>query len=65
MERVPDNYDAFCKYEAEQERQLSKRQVCDCCGYPITDDECLHYKGDYICKNCMETYYMVETPVEY
>ena len=64
MERCPDMYDAFCKHEAEQERELAERQVCDCCGETITEDHCYEIFGGYICQDCMTKYHMVETPVK-
>ena len=63
-EYVPDMYDAFCWHEAEQERELAKRQVCDCCGEPITEDYCYKIVRGYICQRCLEEEYMVPTPVE-
>lgn len=63
-EYVPDMYDAFCWHEAEQERELAKRQRCDCCDQVITDDYCYNINGDHICSDCLEREYLVVTPVE-
>lgn len=62
-----------CKYDPahewdkhcdKQERELAKRQICSECDEPITDDYCYLINGEYICQDCMNDYYMVETPVE-
>lgn len=63
MERVPDNYDAFCKHDAEQERELVKRAVCEDCGEPIMEDTCYLISYKLICENCMDEY-LIPTPVE-
>ena len=55
------DWDRHCE---QQERELAKRQICNECGHPITDDYCYNINGEYICESCMNSYYMVETPVE-
>lgn len=61
---IPDNYDAWSRYQDQQEQELAKRQRCSECDEPITDDYCYNINGEHICKSCMDSYYMVETPVE-
>lgn len=45
-------WDAEC-YAAEQDRQVDRRPVCDCCGGPIQEDCALHYKGFWLCGECV------------
>ena len=54
-------WDRHCEME---ERELAKRQRCSECDEPITDDYCYLINGEYICQDCMNDYYLVETPVE-
>jgi hypothetical protein len=54
-------WDKHCELE---ERELARRQMCGCCCEPITDDYCYLIDGEYICQDCMNDYYLVETPVE-
>jgi formylmethanofuran dehydrogenase subunit E len=61
FERLPDIYDRHCEYEAEEERWLSKRPKCDCCGNPITDDTFYDINGEYLCEECMNDRYLVCT----
>ena len=50
--KVKDNYEAWEAYEANMERALAERPVCDYCGRPIQDD---HYyiNGENICEKCL------------
>ena len=61
---VPDNYDAWSRHQDQMERELAERQRCSECDEPITDDYCYLINGEYICQDCMNSYYMVETPVD-
>ena len=54
-------WDRHCE---EEERWLAKRQVCDGCGEPIAEDYCYFAEGEYLCEDCMNERYIVETPVE-
>lgn len=40
-------------YAEEQDRQTDRRPVCDCCGGPIQEDCALHYKGFWLCGECV------------
>ena len=64
MEHCPDMYDAFTWHEAQREKEAARRQCCDECGEPIWEDFCYYIDGNYICKDCLDRYYMVETPCE-
>ena len=50
----PDNYDAFDRYDAEQQRALAKLPECSECGEKITDEECYEIGGELFCLNCIE-----------
>lgn len=54
----PDNYDAFCRHDAEQEKALAKLPECSECGEPIQEDECYEFNGELICLDCMEEHRM-------
>ena len=45
-------WDAEC-YAAEQDRLTDRRPVCDCCGESIQEDRALHYKGVWLCGECV------------
>ena len=57
----PDNYDAFDRYDAEQERALRKLPECSECGEKITDDECYEFNGELICPECLRDYHRKNT----
>ena len=54
-------WDRYCEME---ERELARRQVCSECGEPIVEDYCYLINDEYICEDCLERYYKVETPEE-
>lgn len=51
---IPDNYDAFDEYEASQEAELKRLPVCCECDYPIQDEYCFEFEGEYICPKCLK-----------
>ena len=51
---IPDNYDAFCEHEAEQQAALKRLPVCSECGERIQDEYCYEVNDEYICEQCME-----------
>lgn len=53
----PDNYDAFCQHDAEQERALSKLPECSECGHPIQTEECFEFNDELICPKCVNEYH--------
>lgn len=61
---VPDMYDMWKLHEDQKERELAKYPRCSECGSTITEDFCYYISGEYVCKDCIVEYYMVETPVE-
>jgi formylmethanofuran dehydrogenase subunit E len=52
----PDNYDAFCHHEAEQEKALSKLPECSECGEKIQEDDCYEFNGELFCNDCMDSH---------
>ena len=50
----PDNYDAFRKHDAEQERALAKLPECSECGHPIQDEVCFEFNDELICPECLK-----------
>lgn len=61
MYRVPDNYDAYKRHEAEQAREVKKLPVCDYCDEPITSDHLYDIDGTLICPDCMESVFRKST----
>ena len=57
----PDNYDAFCRHDAEQERALRKLPECSECGEKIMDEECYEFNGELICPTCLRDYHRKHT----
>jgi formylmethanofuran dehydrogenase subunit E len=57
----PDNYDAFCRHEAEQERALAKLPECSECGHPITSEECFEFNDELICPDCLNDNHKKQT----
>lgn len=57
----PDNYDAYRRHEAEQERQLSELPVCCYCDNPIQDEHLYEINGEAYCPDCLETYFKKRT----
>lgn len=43
----------FERYDSEQQRQLEKLPVCDCCDEPIQDDYCYEIGDELFCEECM------------
>lgn len=61
MDYIPDYNDLYDAHEAEEERWLSKRPECDCCGQLITDDSFYIIDGTYFCEECLNAKYRVWT----
>ena len=54
MTYIPDNYDAFCQHEAEQQAKLDKLPKCCECGEPIQTEECFEFNDELYCPDCVE-----------
>lgn len=44
--------DAEC-YMDELDKRFARRPVCDCCGQHIVEPAALHYKGLWLCGECV------------
>ena len=51
---VPDNYDRWKQYDAEQQAQLDKLPKCEYCGETIQDDYYYVIFGEKICQECLD-----------
>ena len=54
--RSDDPLRDFDNWDAEQNKWLSKRPVCDECGEHIQDERAYYINGEWICPNCMDSY---------
>ena len=54
MTYIPDNYDAFCQHEAEQQAKLDKLPKCCECKEPIQTEDCYAFNDELYCLDCME-----------
>lgn len=46
----------FHRYDAEQNRRLQQLPVCADCEEHIQDERAYYINGEWICKNCMDSY---------
>lgn len=49
-----DNYDLLQKHDAEQERWINARPVCNCCQERIQDESYHKIFGENICDSCLD-----------
>jgi formylmethanofuran dehydrogenase subunit E len=56
--KVKDNYEAWEVHEANRERALAMRPVCDQCGQHIRDDFYYYINGEIVCDECLERDYL-------
>lgn len=54
MERIDVE---LARHEAEEERWLASRPVCDCCGEPIVDEYTWNIMGDHYCEYCAQEWF--------
>ncbi len=47
----------YARYCEEQERQMAKLPVCDCCGNRITDETYYDIHGEILCEECLTDKY--------
>lgn len=52
MSITSDPVKDYERYAAEQERELQKLPVCECCGEPIQQEKAVYYNDQWICKDC-------------
>lgn len=58
---IPDNYDRWKQYDAEQQAELDKLPICDICEQPIQDYYCFEINNALMCEDCMCDLYRVNT----
>ena len=51
---VPDNSTLYMLYEAEREKRLAHRPVCDRCGEYILQDTAVRIGNAYFCDACLD-----------
>ena len=61
---VPDNYDAFCRHDAEQEAELARRPLCEYCEEHIQDEYAYYIEGSWFCESCMNEHFRREVVPE-
>lgn len=44
----------FDRWEAERERRLESRPVCDCCGERIQTEKIFSYGNIILCEDCVD-----------
>ena len=42
----------FAMHDAEQQEQLEKLPVCECCGEPIQQEKAIYYNDQWCCEEC-------------
>lgn len=52
MSYTDDPLADFARYDAEQEEQLEKMPVCECCGEPIQQEMAIYYNDQWCCGEC-------------
>jgi formylmethanofuran dehydrogenase subunit E len=50
---VPDNYDAFCRHDAEEGEIHKRLPRCAECGEPIQEDTCYEIGSSLYCVSCV------------
>lgn len=40
------------RYAAEQEEELEKLPICECCGEPIHQEKAIYYNDQWCCEDC-------------
>lgn len=58
---IPDNYDRWKQYDAEQQAKLEKLPVCSDCQEPIQEEYCYEVGKEVLCEDCMNDRYQVTT----
>jgi len=56
VEYIPDNYDLWKQYEAEQERWLARQPTCSDCGEYVQDEYLYLINDEVICLDCIRRY---------
>ena len=51
-EKMIDNYDLWCEYDANASSRLARMPVCECCGEHIQTETAFNYNGQWFCIEC-------------
>lgn len=51
----------FNRWDAAQQKKLSRLPVCEYCGEPIQDEHFYLVNGEAICQDCLEREFKVRT----
>lgn len=51
--QCPDNYDAYRRHEARQERELTRLPVCSYCNDPIQSEKLYIIDDEFFCPECV------------
>lgn len=46
----------FERWDAERERRLAQLPTCADCGEHIQEETAYYINGDWICRNCIDSY---------
>lgn len=57
ISRTDDPVADFNRLENERERELSHLPRCSCCNEPIQQETAVCINDEYICDECLDTYY--------
>lgn len=58
---VPDNYDAFDAWDAEQSKRAAMYPVCEYCSRAIQDDYFFVINDESICEECLNQHFRRNT----
>ena len=47
----------FQRNDAEQQEQLDKLPICECCGEPIQQEKAIYYNDQWCCIDCEEEFW--------
>lgn len=48
------DYDSYCE---DQERNIEKLPVCECCGKRILTEKAFYYNDQWACQNCSKDFW--------
>lgn len=57
---IPDNYDLWKLYDAEQCKLSDPLPVCDFCNNEIQDDHYYDICDEIVCEECLDRYFKKE-----
>lgn len=60
MPYIPDNLDMFNLWDFKQNKRLSELPKCDYCDEPIQHDHYYLINDEFICPDCLDSYFRKE-----